>query len=141
MAENMKMRAAEEVFLIVRELSKDATFRWKDWVDAYDAVYGRPFFSWQRTDTTHRHVHMSANKCLRIQMDHGTIAKIGRGKYRFLCGWSDDGLVMTDWWQDRTAIRPLWSSPQYKVVQRRRKEKWEAWIRERESYLSARRMA
>jgi hypothetical protein len=81
-----KLKVAEEVFLTVRELSTDRSFRWQQWIDSYDAVYGPGVWLWQKDSRgrSHRHGHMSAWTALRRQIRHGTIKKIGRGLYFFV---------------------------------------------------------
>jgi hypothetical protein len=78
------MRVAEEVFIIVRELSVDGTFRWKDYLNAYDAVYGPARYPWQKDG---KHLHMTLGQMLRAQVKGGTISRTwgvsGRGGYSF----------------------------------------------------------
>lgn len=69
-----KMPVAEEVFLIVRELSKDGSFRWKDWKRAWSATSVRWRFAG----------YMSAGIALKSQVLYGTIKRIDRGLYFFV---------------------------------------------------------
>lgn len=89
MKKERKFFVAEEVFIIVRELSglMNGYFNWSTWIQAYDAVSG---FYWlqpkKRTGSiskyTH-HLHMTAGSMLRAQIKHGVISRVHRGLYIF----------------------------------------------------------
>lgn len=71
------MKVAEEVFLIVRELSKDRSFRWKDWERAWTTV--RPLsHRWQTKPYSH------VARALKSQVLLGTIKRLDRGLYFFV---------------------------------------------------------
>jgi hypothetical protein len=81
-----RFMVAEEVFIIVRELSVDGKFRWKDYLNAYDAVYGPAHWPWQKKDR--KYLHMTLGSMLKAQVKGGTIVRTwgisGRGGYSFV---------------------------------------------------------
>lgn len=76
---------AVEVFLIVRELKGGGEFRWKDWVNAYDSIFGEPYLKYLvDSDGQHRHLHMTVGSMIRAQLHHKTIKKLRFGRYVFV---------------------------------------------------------
>ena len=97
------MRKAEEVFLIVRELShaSHGEFRWKLWHDACVAVMGPSKFQLKRCFKS------TVGNSLRSQVKNGTLERVKRGVYRIrpyvdLFGHS---------WARQGARRPLYVTP------------------------------
>lgn len=82
-----EMRVAEEVFLIVRELSasRHGRFFYKDYRDAYAARGG---YKWKNMHAGGSHVNsaidMQVSRMINAQLYGGTIIRLGRGRYRFI---------------------------------------------------------
>ena len=70
------LKVAEEVLLIVRELSKKHgyTFRWRDFRDAYGAVYGK-----FRNHQTPSSFNMTVGNMIRAQVKGGIIQRVPVG--------------------------------------------------------------
>lgn len=100
-----KLFLAEEVFLIVRELSetRGGYFSWADWQLAWEMC--SPSLPWQsnkKKGMKRRKVSglMSISAALKAQVCHGTIERHGRGNYSFIASRPARPLF------DRSKFRP-----------------------------------
>jgi len=84
------MFVAEEVYKIVFELSRSRSywFHWKDYLRAYDAVYGRHWrmdssLKQRGKGTNKRYLHMTLGNMIRAQLLGGKMRRYTRGLYAF----------------------------------------------------------
>lgn len=84
------MFVAEEVYKIVFELSRAdlGLFRWKDYLRAYDAVYGRHWMVKNSLKSCGKgvnkgYLHMTLGNMIRAQLVGGRIKRMSRGRYAF----------------------------------------------------------
>lgn len=100
-----RLTKAEEVFLIVRELSTDhGHFTWKTWYEACKAVYRPSAYQEMMAFKS------TVANILRAQVKHKTICRQGSGRYFFeqLEPYRNDPYYRGESWKRATAKRPLY---------------------------------